>query len=389
MSSSLEIANLSRVIEVLNRIGLSSDVSGTSTVFARLAQIAAYVDQVEGYTDTLKTLLGLTGDVANGTGSVMARLAQINAILNTANTNVSSNGAKIGANTDSSGTSTLFSYLKKLDNKNATAPDWLAELDLINDGTDGAFSPVSNTTLTTGLYRYSSLNIPAGVTITPTGGSYLVILVNGTANIDGLLSASGKGAAGTGSNGGAAGGGAGGGAGGAGGAAGGNYFAFGGGGAGGAGGGGGGSDAGAAGAGGAGGVGAGNTPSLVGGSGGHGTIDKALSFGLEQFRKTYGASGGSNTLGPVLSGAGGGCIVVVAKAITGAGSIRADGLNGAAGTGQAGGAGGGGGGCVITVGAAVSPTLSAVGGTGGAGSGTTGSAAGGVGGNGHAIKFIR
>ncbi|UKS24308.1 hypothetical protein LOZ80_22070 [Paenibacillus sp. HWE-109] len=120
----IDPAALAELIQVKNKIGTNADTSGTNTLFARLAQIAAYVDQVEGYTDTLETLLGFTGDAASGTGSVMARLAQLNSFLgtvntnvNTANTNITANGSKIGSNTDSSGTATLFALLKKLDAK--------------------------------------------------------------------------------------------------------------------------------------------------------------------------------------------------------------------------------------------------------------------------------
>ena len=46
------------------KVGANTDSSGTSTLFARLAQISAYVD-------TLETLVGTTGDAA-GTGSLFA-----------------------------------------------------------------------------------------------------------------------------------------------------------------------------------------------------------------------------------------------------------------------------------------------------------------------------
>ncbi|UKS30143.1 hypothetical protein LOZ80_14870 [Paenibacillus sp. HWE-109] len=131
----IDPVTLSQIVDVKSRIGTNADASGTNTLFARLAQIAAYVDQVEGYTDTLETLLGLTGDAASGTGSVMARLAQLNSVLgtvntnassanttigtvntnvNTANTNISSTNTRIGANTDAAGTSTIFARLAQI-----------------------------------------------------------------------------------------------------------------------------------------------------------------------------------------------------------------------------------------------------------------------------------
>ncbi|MGO4498795.1 hypothetical protein AB4114_23210 [Paenibacillus sp. 2RAB27] len=126
------LAQIAAYVDTLETsIGTNADASGTSTVFARLAQIAAYVDQVEGYTDTLETLLGLTGDVASGTGSVMARLAQliaytdtvettlgtVNTNVNTANTNINTTNMRVGTNSDAAGMDTLFALLKKLDAK--------------------------------------------------------------------------------------------------------------------------------------------------------------------------------------------------------------------------------------------------------------------------------
>lgn len=59
------------------KVGLNSDGPGTTTLFARLAQIAGYTDQVEGYVDTLETNLGAMADAANATGSVHAKLAYL------------------------------------------------------------------------------------------------------------------------------------------------------------------------------------------------------------------------------------------------------------------------------------------------------------------------
>ncbi|WP_391571923.1 hypothetical protein [Cohnella sp.] len=113
---SVDKANLALLLDLLSRIGKNTDSAGTSSLFAQLAQIAAYTDGVEaktnligtsadsagtatifarlaqlaGYTDTLETLIGTTGAAA-GTGSVFARLAQIAAYVDT---------LEVGLNTD-------------------------------------------------------------------------------------------------------------------------------------------------------------------------------------------------------------------------------------------------------------------------------------------------
>lgn len=268
-------------------------------------------------------------------------------------------------------------------------PNWLAELDLLNDGSDGAYNPGSTATLTTGLYRYSSLNIPAGVTITPTG-NYLVILVNGTAQIDGLLSASGKGAVGasatnTSVNTGSAGSGGSGAAGGSG-AGGGTSV--------------GGYTGGAGAIGGTTYGGTGGTPTAgdVGGFGSAVSIDNLTKYGLDKFRNVWGAGGGSGAMwsnadgaGIGAGGSGGGMILVLAKNIIGTGAIRADGIQGVAGgpSGGAGGGGGGGGGLVLAIAGSVvnTLTLSATGGAAGVGTGNGKN--GGAGGDGKTIKMIR
>jgi hypothetical protein len=79
----MDAVTLSQVLELLKRTGKNADAAGTSTVFARLAQIAAYVD-------TLESTLG------------------------TVNTNVSANATKLGTNTDAAGTSTVFARLAQI-----------------------------------------------------------------------------------------------------------------------------------------------------------------------------------------------------------------------------------------------------------------------------------
>lgn len=83
-------------------IGANTDPAGNATVFARLAQIAAYVDQVEGntdtiesslvtaladlltikgFTDTLEANLGSNASVANPAGDLHAKVKDIKATL--------------------------------------------------------------------------------------------------------------------------------------------------------------------------------------------------------------------------------------------------------------------------------------------------------------------
>lgn len=60
-----------------NLVGANNASAGTGSMFARLAQIAGYVDAVEGYVDTLESSLGQTGDAANAAGSAHAKLKDI------------------------------------------------------------------------------------------------------------------------------------------------------------------------------------------------------------------------------------------------------------------------------------------------------------------------
>lgn len=93
----MDAVTLAQVVDLLNKVGKNSDASGTNTLFARLAQIAAYVDQVEGYTDTVETTLGT-----------------VTTNVNTANTNINTTNTKIGTNADAAGTSTLFARLNQI-----------------------------------------------------------------------------------------------------------------------------------------------------------------------------------------------------------------------------------------------------------------------------------
>lgn len=72
------------------KVGTNADAAGTLTIFARLAQIAAYVDTLEaglttltGYTDTLEANVGSNADVASSTGSAHAKLKDLKTALST------------------------------------------------------------------------------------------------------------------------------------------------------------------------------------------------------------------------------------------------------------------------------------------------------------------
>lgn len=79
------------------KVGLNNDAAGTTTLFARLAQIAGYVDQVEGYTDTVESSLA----------TVQTDLATIKGYTDTLET-------KLGLNTDAAGTTTTFARLAQV-----------------------------------------------------------------------------------------------------------------------------------------------------------------------------------------------------------------------------------------------------------------------------------
>lgn len=268
----------------------------------------------------------------------------------------------------------------------------IASLSLLNDGADGSFSPTANTQLASGIYRYTTINIPSGVTVSCADSyGFLVLLATGAVTIDGLLTVSGKGGLGgaavTAST-----------------SSGGNA----------------GSDGfGNCGSGGAG----GSTPNdtVLGGKGGNTDFPGGnavtwnngspgvsalrfgkLSFDLRTLFAFRGAGGGSGvtvsqaeTVTSGAGGNGGGVVIVLSnKSISGTGAIRADGLNGGNGTasGAAGSGGGGGGGGGLA--GAIAPiitiaTVSAaqgLGGSGAAGSSWRGSN-GGNGGDGFAFRI--
>lgn len=58
-------------------------------------------------------------------------------------------------------------------------------------GANGAFSPTTSANLAGGTYDFTTVNIPAGVTITVTGNQPLIIRATGNVNVAGTIEASG------------------------------------------------------------------------------------------------------------------------------------------------------------------------------------------------------
>ena len=75
-----------------------------------------------------------------------------------------------------------------------------AQVNSGSNGSDGAFNPTQNVTINmadhpTGIYQYTSVNIPAGVTVTFTpnaNNTPVVWLVQGSCTITGTVNVSGK-----------------------------------------------------------------------------------------------------------------------------------------------------------------------------------------------------
>jgi hypothetical protein len=272
---------------------------------------------------------------------------------------------------------------------------------IFGDGSDGAVTISSNTSLTRDMY-YSSLTVNAGVTLSPNGWR---IFCTGTANILGTIDASGgNGTASAGASGGgpgAAGGGAnaviaqgaagttGGITAGTVGNAGGPYLV----------------DpsvnsgAGGASGGGNAGGGAGAQSRMVGGvaqfrNSANAILAEGITSGIVIGRLGGGASGGSGAGDGTNRGGGGGGgasgIVIVAAVLAGNGTIAAKGGNGGGPgtTGNCGGGGGGNGGSIIlvTTSNTFTGTITAAGGTGGAGVGT--GVAGGAGAPGGTLTLL-
>jgi hypothetical protein len=113
----MDVVALSQLNDLLTKTGNNTDAAGAATLFAQLARIYAAVDQVEGYTDTLEAILGLTSDAASNNGNVMQRLAQLVLLTDTLETVSGQIKAKtdlIGAAADAAGTATMFARLAQL-----------------------------------------------------------------------------------------------------------------------------------------------------------------------------------------------------------------------------------------------------------------------------------
>ena len=61
-----------------------------------------------------------------------------------------------------------------------------------SSGSEGAFHPNVNVALTSGTHNFTSINIPAGVTVTFSGHSLCMLLATGTVTIDGTLQLTGE-----------------------------------------------------------------------------------------------------------------------------------------------------------------------------------------------------
>lgn len=81
---SIGIADKVTLDAIKTLLGLNTDAAGTSTVFARLAQIAGYTDQVEGYVDTLESSLnaGVTWGRTFTPGTTTLTSSSLQTVLN-------------------------------------------------------------------------------------------------------------------------------------------------------------------------------------------------------------------------------------------------------------------------------------------------------------------
>ena len=58
-------------------------------------------------------------------------------------------------------------------------------------GAEGAFAPAANTVITPGIHNYTTINIPAGVTVTTNGSGVLDLRATGNITIAGTINVSG------------------------------------------------------------------------------------------------------------------------------------------------------------------------------------------------------
>lgn len=159
------------------KLGLNSDAAGTTTLFARLAQIAGYTDQVEGYVDTVEALLGTANPASGGTDTLFKYLWTVQDKVNDTQVN------RVGSNSDAA--STTGSANAKL----------AALLQRTGGGTPNIF--VSQTTSTT----YSTLCTIAGSGMLlsaglcyaqSTGGLNMRITIDGVQRFSGTIAVAGS-----------------------------------------------------------------------------------------------------------------------------------------------------------------------------------------------------
>lgn len=148
-------------IAALNtKVGANNNSPGTSTLFARLAQVA-------GFTDTLETLVGLNTATA-GTATLFARLAQIAGILQAVPTTLHASYLALPTYTagqwytvtNVTGAGVLYDAVARDTGSSAGA----MQLRITIDGVAGDYSPAGQLEMV-GLYAngaigFSAVNLP-------------------------------------------------------------------------------------------------------------------------------------------------------------------------------------------------------------------------------------
>ncbi|QYY41451.1 hypothetical protein ACKE5C_11040 [Aneurinibacillus thermoaerophilus] len=160
----MDAVTLSQVLELLKRTGKNTDAAGTTTLFARLAQIAEYTDQLEAFVDTLETKLGLNTDTA-GTSTVFARLAQIAAYVDTLEGSLGQTGDA------ASGTGSLHAKIADIKNylTGTLNPNVLTHTPKMTTiGYVNTVSSISTGSSDTILVNYSGAGILTALSVIPT-----------------------------------------------------------------------------------------------------------------------------------------------------------------------------------------------------------------------------
>lgn len=111
------------------KLGLNTDTAGTTTAFARFAQING---QLPVDTGTVNTKIGTNTDPI-GTTTLFAWFAKISDyLINTINATLGTINTKIGTNTDLAGTTTLFARLVQLFNSVGSTTDTASPTGTVN-----------------------------------------------------------------------------------------------------------------------------------------------------------------------------------------------------------------------------------------------------------------